>query len=243
MSTYVYGIVRDDESLNDLTLSGVGEDAPPVRFVRARGVAAAVSDAPEGLRAKRRDLSAHQNVLQELTEGGGVLPLRFGAVSEDDDQVAHELARLADHYSTLLDQLEQRVEFNVKATHVEEAALRTVLREDEGLRSRNEALKEAGGGTPADRMAFGEQVQQAVEELKRRDADTVVEPLAKQAERTAMGPLVDGCLANASFLVRRDRTDEFLRRAADLQQNLGSYMEILVNGPLPPYSFVTSPQD
>ncbi|ASU58848.1 MULTISPECIES: GvpL/GvpF family gas vesicle protein [Nocardiopsis] len=242
MSTYVYGIVRDDESLDGVKLSGVGQDAAPVRFVRAYGVAAAVSDAPEGLRAKRRDLEAHQNVLQDLAQARGVLPLRFGAVSEDDDAVAAELARFADHYSVLLDQLQGRVEFNVKASHNEEAALRAVLRADEGLRARNEELKAAGGGTPAERMAFGEQVSQAVEELRRRDAEAVLKPLEGLAERVSAWPAVDGGLANASFLVHRDRTEDFLREAARVQQELASYMEVRVNGPLPPYSFVASPQ-
>lgn len=242
MSTYVYGIVRDDESLDGMELSGVGEDAAPVRFVRAYGVAAAVSDAPEGLRAKRRDLTAHQNVLQDLALGHGVLPLRFGAVSEDDDAVAAELARFADHYSVLLDQLQDRVEFNVKANHNEEAALRAVLRGDEGLRARNEELKAAGGGTPSERMAFGEQVSHAVEELRRRDAGTVLQPLEGLAERVSARPAVDGGLANASFLVHRDRTGDFLREAARVQQELASYMEVRVNGPLPPYSFVASPR-
>ena len=36
MSTYVYGFVHDDESLDGMELSGVGEDAPPVRFARPR---------------------------------------------------------------------------------------------------------------------------------------------------------------------------------------------------------------
>ncbi|WP_017588088.1 GvpL/GvpF family gas vesicle protein [Nocardiopsis ganjiahuensis] len=243
MSTYVYGIVRDDEALDSVKLSGVGQDAAPVRFVRAYGVAAAVSDAPEALRAKRRDLEAHQNVLLDLGQEHGVLPLRFGAVSEDDDAVAAELSRYADHYSVLLDKLQDRVEFNVKAQHVEEAALRTVLRNDEGLRARNEELKAAGGGDPAERMAFGEQVAQAVEELRRRDAETVLGPLEGLAESTARGSLPDGHLTNTSFLVHRDRADDFLREAGRLQQELSSYAEVRVNGPLPPYSFVTSPRN
>jgi hypothetical protein len=243
VSTYVYGIVRDESSLEELRLSGVGGDAPPVRFVRVGGIAAAVSDAPTGLRAKRRDLTAHQRVLQELARCHSVLPLRFGTVSEDDDAVADGLAGLGDHYRALLGQLEGRVEFNVKATHVEEEALRALLRDDEGLRAVNEALRENGGGTPTERMAFGERVSQAMAELRWRDADTVVRPLAEHAERVTMGPLVGGCLANASFLVRRDGVEDFLRGADGIRRELDSYMEVRVNGPLPPYSFVTSAQD
>lgn len=243
MSTYVYGVVRDDESLDGVKLSGVGQDPAPVRFVRAYGVAAVVSEAPEALRAKRRDLEAHQNVLLDLAQERGVLPLRFGTVSEDDTAVAAELSRFAEHYRRLLDRLQGRVEFNVKVHHVEEAALREVLRSDAGLRARNEELKAVGGGDPAERMAFGEQVSQAVEELRRRDAGTILRPLEGLAESAAEGPLLDGGLANTSFLVQQDKADDFLRESSRLQQELSSYAEVRVNGPLPPYSFVTSPQN
>ncbi|MFY7065144.1 GvpL/GvpF family gas vesicle protein [Nocardiopsis changdeensis] len=240
MSTYVYGIVRDRDDLDGMKLSGVGEEGAPVRFVRGSGLAAAVSDAPEGLRAKRRDLTAHQNVLQDLAEAGAVLPLRFGSLSEDDDAVAAELARSADHYSELLDRLRDRVEFNVKAEHVEEAVLAEALRGDAGLRAENEALREAGGGSPAERMAFGERVHHAVEELRRRDA-AVLRPLQGFADGVGEGEPVGASFVNTSFLVPRDRVEGFLKEAARLQQEAGSSMEIRVNGPLPPYSFVTPP--
>ncbi|MBX9389430.1 GvpL/GvpF family gas vesicle protein [Streptomonospora nanhaiensis] len=241
MSTYVYGITHDSGSLDAAKLTGVGEPPSEVRFVRADGLAAAVSTTPEGLRAKRRDLAAHQEVLVELAREAAVLPMRFGAVAPDDEAVAAELRRSRDHYTALLDRLRDRVEVNVKATHIEEAALRAVLTENEELRRANERLREAGGGTPADRMAFGEQVAAALEDLRRRDADTVVEPLAKHADQVSMGPPVDNCLANVSLLVHRDKAEELNREVGRLQGRLGRLMEFKVNGPLPPYSFVTEP--
>lgn len=148
MSTYVYGITHDSGSLDAAKLTGVGEPPSEVRFVRADGLAAAVSTTPEGLRAKRRDLAAHQEVLVELAREAAVLPMRFGAVAPDDEAVAAELRRSRDHYTALLDRLRDRVEVNVKATHIEEAALRAVLTENEELRRANERLREAGGGPP-----------------------------------------------------------------------------------------------
>ncbi|PRY02363.1 GvpL/GvpF family gas vesicle protein [Allonocardiopsis opalescens] len=241
MSTYVYGIVRADGAPDPATLTGVGEPPAEVRLVRGGDLAAAVSTAPEGLRPKRRDLGAHQEVLVELARHGAVLPMRFGAVAEDDSEVAAELERSAGHYAGLLDRLADRVEVNVKAAHVEEAALRTVLAEDEELRAANEELRAAGGGSTAERMAFGERVSDALAERRERDAETVVRPLSEHAESVVLGPPVGGCLANVSLLVHRDRLDEVHRAVAALQQEKGGLMEIRLNGPLPPYSFVTPP--
>ncbi len=46
-----------------------------------------VSDAPADLRAKRRDVVAHQGVLERLLADGAALPMRFGLVGPDDEQV------------------------------------------------------------------------------------------------------------------------------------------------------------
>lgn len=81
MSTYVYGIIRSSHPSLPEKLDGVGDPPHPVRVLTQGGVAALVSDAPENLRPKRRDLLAHQNVLAEAGAQGTVLPLRFGGVS------------------------------------------------------------------------------------------------------------------------------------------------------------------
>lgn len=64
MGTYVYGIIHASHTpLPDM--DGRGEPPRPVRVLRQGEVAAFVSDAPDQLRPKRRDLLAHQRVLDE----------------------------------------------------------------------------------------------------------------------------------------------------------------------------------
>lgn len=58
MGTYVYGIVRASHSPLPQDLEGIGEPPRPVRVMRQGELAAIVSDAPEELRPKRRDLLA-----------------------------------------------------------------------------------------------------------------------------------------------------------------------------------------
>lgn len=241
MSTYVYGIVRSPSAPDTSALAGVGDPPGEVRLVRSGDLAAAVSTAPEGLLPKRRDLNAHQDVLMHLGERGAVLPMRFGAVAPDDGEVASELELGSRRYEDLLDRLTGRVEFNVKVSLIEEAALRVVLTEDAGLRRANERLVAEGGGSPADRMAFGEQVANALEDLAHEHADVVTRPLAALAERAVMGPPVSASLANVSLLVPRERMDGVGREVDQLRQSLGHLLEFRMNGPLPPYSFVDDP--
>ena len=67
IGTYVYGITAADHpALPSFAeeLRGVGDPPCSVRVLTAGALAAIVSDAPEKLRPKRRDLLAHQQRLQ-----------------------------------------------------------------------------------------------------------------------------------------------------------------------------------
>lgn len=241
MSTYVYGIVREADAPDTSAAEGVGDPPAALRLVTGQGLAAVVSTAPENLRAKHRDLTAHQAVLDELARRGSLLPLRFGSLAHDDDAVAAELERSAHHYKQLLRDLADRVEINVKAAYAEDAALRTALAQDAGLRAANDALRAKGGGTPAERIEFGERISVALEELRESAADRLAASLAEHAERVTKAAPVGQDFANISLLVHRDRVGGLTRRVDALREEQDGRLDIRVNGPLPPYSFVTGP--
>ncbi|WP_017605270.1 GvpL/GvpF family gas vesicle protein [Nocardiopsis alkaliphila] len=238
MSTYVYGIVRRTPTVDPSTLTGVGAPPAKVRLIEEGDLSAAVSTTSEDLLPKRRDLAAHQDVLMRLGERGPVLPMRFGALAPDDEAVATELHDNASRYTELLDRLEGCFEFNVKVSHVEEEALRVVLTEDEGLRAANERLRAMGGGGPDERMAFGERVSHALEDLREHHASALLPVLTASAEEVVTGSPVEGYLANVSLLVRQERAQEVLETVEELRRTMGRLMEFHLNGPLPPYSFV-----
>lgn len=61
--------------------------------------------------------------------GGPVLPMRSGSVAPDDAAVVGVLAERAGHYEERLEALDGKVEYNVKASHEEEAVLHCVMSE------------------------------------------------------------------------------------------------------------------
>jgi hypothetical protein len=236
VSTYVYGITAASRELPD-GLAGVGTPPLPIRILKEGELAAVVSDAPEGLRPKRKDLLAHQNVLSEAGADGCVLPMRFGSVAPDDGAVTGVLADRADHYRERLGVLEGKVEYNVKATHDEEAVLHRVMSENPEIRALTEANRQSGGGSYEDRLALGEMVVSAVKARESEDAGGVRTALESLADAVSVGPESTGWLANVSFLVERDRAAEFLNEVEEVRTRL-PHLDLRVNGPLPPYSFV-----
>ncbi|WP_328751632.1 GvpL/GvpF family gas vesicle protein [Streptomyces sp. NBC_00285] len=237
MSTYVYGITAASHPSLPDGMAGVGEPSLPVRVLRADDLAAVVSDAPEGLRPKRRDLLAHQNVLAETGAGGVVLPMRFGSVATDDSAVTGVLEERAEHYKERLRALDGRVEYNIKATHDEEAVLHRVMSDNPEIRSVTEANRQGGGGTYEQRLRLGEMVVAAVKAREAEDATDVRNTLEPGADAVSVGPESSGWLANVSFLVPRDSAEDFLATAEQLRKS-HAHLELRINGPLPPYSFV-----
>ncbi|CAL9367504.1 hypothetical protein SUDANB6_00791 [Streptomyces sp. enrichment culture] len=237
MSTYVYGITASTHPSLPEGMGGVGDPPRPVRILREGGLAAVVSDAPEGLRPKRKDLLAHQNVLGEVGAAGCVLPMRFGSVAPDDQAVTGVLAERAGHYRERLRALDGRVEYNVKANHVEEAVLHRVMAENAEIRALAEANRKAGGGSYEDKIRLGEMVAGAVKARETEDAAALRRVLEPAGEAVSTGPESTGWLANMSFLVDRGSAEHFLAAVEQVRKDL-PHLEVRVNGPLPPYSFV-----
>jgi len=237
VSTYVYGITAASHPALPEGLGGVGDPALPVRVLQEGELAAIVSDAPEGLRPKRRDLLAHQNVLSEAGAGGCILPMRFGSVAPDDDTVTGVLADRSEHYKERLRTLDGKVEYNVKATHDEEAVLHRVMSDNPEIRAVTEANRKAGGGSYDDRLRLGEMVVAAVKAREAEDAGEVQRTLEPVADAISVGPESSGWLANVSFLVERDAAASFLETVDQLRKD-HPHLDLRVNGPLPPYSFV-----
>ncbi|MGJ5752179.1 gas vesicle protein GvpL/GvpF [Streptomyces puniciscabiei] len=237
MSTYVYGITNRAHPALPEGMTGVGEPPRPVRVLTAGELAAVVSDAPEDLRPKRRDLLAHQNVLAESGAAGCILPMRFGSVAADDDAVTQVLGERADHYLERLRELDGKVEYNVKATHVEDAVLHLVMAENADMRELAEANRRAGGGSYDDKIRLGEMVAAAVKAREAEDAAEVQRLLTPAAAAVSTGPESTGWLVNVSFLVARDTAEDFLAMVEQVREN-NPHLDLRVNGPLPPYSFV-----
>lgn len=233
---YVYGITRAGIPLPE-GAGGVGTPPARPRTIRQGRLAAVVSDAPPDLRARRRDLLAHQNLLMRLMDEASVLPMRFGMVAPDLDTVLRQLAvGEAGHVATLK-QLAGCHEINVKALAAQDA-LADVVAEDSTVRKLREAARRRPGYEASIRL--GEAVATALARRASAAGRRVLRELTPRARAVAAGPEVQGCALNVSFLVERGDSDTFLAEARRFAAANRDQLELRLAGPLPCYSFVTA---
>ncbi|WP_406213032.1 GvpL/GvpF family gas vesicle protein [Streptomyces decoyicus] len=237
MSVYVYSIVATTHPQGLEGLDGVGKPPSTLRTVQSKELSAVVSDAPEELRPKRRDLAAHQAVQERLMADGTVLPLQFGFTTTDDEAVRAVLKERAEEFTERLEALEGCAEYHLKAAQDEDAMLRQILQESDEARSLNDQIK-SGTGSPDLPMALGELVAQEVEARQQQLASVVLDALRGFAREESGSQTTGNDFLSVSFLVERDTEKSFLAAEQDLAKELGEDFDLRLLGPLPAYSFV-----
>jgi gas vesicle protein GvpL/GvpF len=240
--TYVYGVLRAG---GKPPAGKPGVEEAPVRVVEYGRLAALASDAPkEPVKANRRNLTAHSNVLQEAIASGCVLPMQFGVVMPDDGVVSRELLeRHAGELQRELESFADVVELNVKVFCPEDRLLKAILSERPELAAARERLwGRSEEETYYERIELGEKVSQAVDSAR----DETLRRLLAELEPLAAATEVDEVkhpevLADVAFLVDRPALDRFAKAAERVGTALGPERRTTCVGPLPPYDFVELP--
>lgn len=229
---YVYGVTWADVTCS----AAEGVCGVPVQAVEHGELAALVSELPTAdVRARRRDLLRHAEVLQQAFEQRTVLPLEFGTLfANDDDVVAELLEPRYEALVALLQRLEGLVELTVRAFYDENAVLAAIVRDDPQIA----ALR--GAGVQAQQVLLGEAVAEALAGRSRRDADEIVAELSSLANETVVEERVaEFEVVRAAFLVGRSAVGNFEAQAEELAERFGGVIRFKLTGPLPPHHFVS----
>lgn len=234
---YCYGVVA---ARNAKAQPGGGLGGKRVEPVVHRDIAALVSDAPGSVRARRRDLLAHFDVVGKAFERGTVLPLRFGIVFDDEAALLREfLTPRHDELAGLLRELRDRVELRVTADYREDAILAEIVRQNGRVAKLREATgTAAAAGHPA-LVELGELVAAEVAARTARDARALVERLRPFALRYELDEEpIQYQLLRGSFLVDRHRVEKFDAALEAFAADNAGRIDFKYVGPLPPHSFV-----
>lgn len=216
--TYVYAVTWATARIPDGVSTVVHDDLAAVtRPVETRE-----------LRARRRDLLEHADVVQRVFDRGTVLPLRFGTVLEDVQAELLEPRR--DDLTRLLRDLDGLAEVTLRAHYREEDVLRALLADDP-------ALARLRANAPP--VQLGEAVARALAARREADADAIVRALRPHARDIAFDELhTELEVLRAAFLVPRDALDDVDAAADAVARTHAATTTFKYTGPLPPHHFV-----
>jgi hypothetical protein len=218
---------------------GAGLGGETVEAVRCGDLGALVSVPPGTVRARRRDLMTHFDVLRKAFEHGTVLPFRFGIVFDDERGLVEQFLRpRRDELAGMLRELEGQVELRVTAHYHEDALLAEAVRENPRIAQLREATRGGAAGHPA-MLELGELVSAEVQARTARDTRALLERLKPLSRRYELDeePIAYQLL-RASFLVERGRIKVFDKVLEDFASANAGRADVKLVGPLPPHSFV-----
>jgi hypothetical protein len=240
-SVYVYGVTWADGTASR---RGAGVGGADVGAVEHGDIAAVVSVVPAGpVRATRRDLMRHMDVLQHVFGSATVLPLQFGSLFSDHEVV--EAGLLAERYDELVDLLQRfdgLAELRIRASYQEQAVLAEIVQGDPKIARLREQTRDTGASDPR-RIHLGEAVARALTARRAQDAQAIVKglrPLARDA--VVDDPRTELEVLRASYLVEQRKIRAFDARMDELSRPERERISFTYTGPLPPHSFVALSQ-
>lgn len=238
-AVYCYGVAWASSAERP---SAPGVDDARVELVRFGDLAALTSPiGSKRVRAKRRDLLRHSEVLTDAVKHGTVLPLRFGTVFRSvDDLVGEFLEPRHGELAELLREFDGHVELTVKAFYRENVILGEIVRENPTVARLREATRSgAEAATYPLRMELGERVADELRSRTRRDARELLAALRPFAVAVEIdNEPIEHQVLRASFLVERKRVPAFDKKMDELARSQSERMQFKYIGPLAPHSFV-----
>lgn len=241
---YVYCVAPGDHWQNDeahIDVTGIGDRGDRIRVVHGPGVhlAALVSDSPQGRYAiSRRNLLAHERVIERAMATSDVLPIQFGKIATSDQEVRESLLEAQrQSLHELLDYVHGKVELSLKVLWRQEQLFADIVAEDAQIRQlRDSTIAQA---TFSEQLMLGQLVERAIASKREREAYRILAALRPHAFDMRLNETgSDMIVLNAAFLVHRAEVDEFDDAVGRLELESNSALSFRYVGPLPPYSFV-----
>jgi hypothetical protein len=217
-----------------------------VTSVAFRDISAVISAVPfNEMSSNVSDLMAHQEVVAEVRKSATVLPIRFGVILRNDENVVKLLSNSYQEYQTKLSNFRGKDEFGIKLLLGKESRSsieKLAIEQSEEIKKLNEEITAAGGKGASYFLRM--KLDDAKKNQTFRLIDSIVYEInsrfkAVSEEQSILKSDLAQIIFNASYLVRSENSEKFKLIVSELQKSCNaSYgIDIHVSGPWAPYSF------
>lgn len=238
MSLYFgYGIVGLNKlALEKLNVKGLEQS---LRLIEQGNLAMLCNESNEELSATPESMRSYTTTLCEVIKSVTIVPLRFGTIFPQEEEIRAVLKSKSKEYLKLLAKLDQKIEVELKVWWKKEVFMQTMLKNKKMARWKK-AL-ETGSGKGYEVVEFGK----AIEELANQERaeltkafGAILHPFA--ADLVVVDPRDEYQVYDGVFLVERAREEEFDQAVGQLHDKYSETMVFKYTGPWAPHHFINS---
>ena len=215
-----------------------GIEGKEVYGIYEGGLAAVVSDSEvKEYFISRENLLAHQRVIEEISQQYSALPVSFGTVSENSEELKQKILRpQVKDFEGQLKKVEGKIELGLKALWADMPA---VFQEIAKSSPMIQNLRKSKNTSYQQKISAGELVGKLLEEKREEEKEKILKPLEKIADDVKENKVLGGdMIVNAAFLVKKIKEKEFDKQVNSLGEKFGRRIKLAYVGPLPPFNFV-----
>jgi hypothetical protein len=236
---YIYGVIEEPQP-RIFSFSGVGESE--VYTINHQKLAAVVSDTEfDEIDPTRKNVRAHTIVQDELLKNHTLLPMGFGMVANNEDDVRRLLEKNYDGLIRELKRLSGKIEIELKVFWDQGAMIKQLQDKSEELAKLKAKINAASSPNEAQSLLIqaGKLVEHVALDWKAKYAQRAYVILKQfSVDARLNDPLGLKNILNASFLIDKSKESEFKDEVCKLDSEYEGKVNFKYVGPLPPYNFV-----
>jgi len=239
---YIYCIIetRQERNFGPVGIGGRGDEVLTIGY---DDLSMVVSDHPmTRFVVNRENMVAHEKVIEEvMKEFDSVLPVRFGTVASDADEIRNLLDRRHREFKNTLRDMDHKIELGVKGIWKNmDIVFREIGEENKQIKRLKEKIQNSGGKKNIQaKIEVGKMVEEALQKKKDQEADKIVDALRRTAFEYKLNKTIgDEMFMNAAFLVDKGREKEFDNIMDDLSEEYKDRIKFMYAGPVPVFNFV-----
>jgi len=239
---YIYCIIntKQERNFGSMGIGGRGDDILTIGY---NNLSMVVSNHPiTKFVVSRENMLTHQKVLEKVMEEfDSVLPVRFGTIASNADEIRNLLDRRYREFKNALKDMDHKVELGIKGLWIDMGAIfkETTEENKEIKRLKEKIQNDSNKKNIQAKMQVGKMVEKALTKKKEKKAEEIVDALRRTAFDHKLNKAAgDEMFMNAAFLVDKGREKEFDNIMDDLGKKYKDRVKFMYAGPLPVYNFV-----
>jgi hypothetical protein len=240
---YLYCVIdfKEGEPEKNFGPLGIGGRGDQLNFLSYRDIAMVISNSPiKKYPVSRENCLAHQQGVEAvMKEGFTVLPVRYCTIADDEVQVKKVLKRDHKRFKDLLLKMKNKMELGLKAMFDEKVIYQDILGKKKEIREWKEKLiNKSPEKTYRQRIELGRMVEAALNAEKEKARWAALRTLKGLAEDCVINDNYgERMFLNASFLVDKNKEQEFSKKVDELNENFGERVKLKYVAGMPPFNF------